>query len=173
MLTLIDLAAVVDRFVVEQCLDVALSKRLFTIDALVAARDEVGRKGRRGAGVVGRILDQRALGAKRPDDPWLEPRMARLIKKYGLPEPVYQYWVTIRGNRFRLDFVYLELKIVIEIDGFESHGTPEAMQRDLRRQNLLVLDGWIVLRFTRADIVKRPAWVAEQIRLVLCANGAR
>jgi very-short-patch-repair endonuclease len=37
---------------------------------------------------------------------------------------------------------------VIEIDGRLYHTGAEVFETDRRRQNLLVLDGWCVLRFT-------------------------
>jgi very-short-patch-repair endonuclease len=37
------------------------------------------------------------------------------------------------------------------------------MQADLDRQNALVREGWTVLRFTWADVVRRPAPVAALI----------
>ena len=64
----------------------------------------------------------------------------------------------------RVDARYPELKLAIEVDGFEHHSTPEAFQRDRTRQNELVALGWTVLRFTWHDVVHRPAQVAQTIR---------
>jgi very-short-patch-repair endonuclease len=50
------------------------------------------------------------------------------------------------------------------VDGYEHHASPESFQRDRTRQNRLVALGWIVLRFTWSDVVKRPAAVANAIR---------
>ena len=48
------------------------------------------------------------------------------------------------------------IRLIIEIDGREFHTDPEVFESDRSRQNLLVLDGWRVLRFTtrrgRADV---------------------
>ncbi|WP_123039546.1 helix-turn-helix domain-containing protein [Cohnella candidum] len=64
------------------------------------------------------------------------------------------------GIRF-LDFAYIGrgLKICIEIDGFGPHWR-DISRRDfgaqLMRQNHLVIDGWMVLRFSYDDIAERP-----------------
>jgi very-short-patch-repair endonuclease len=69
----------------------------------------------------------------------------------------------------RLDFAYVSARVFIEIDGFEAHGTPRALQRDLTRQDELVVLGWRPLRFTRDDLLRRPEWVVAQIAAVLAA----
>lgn len=53
----------------------------------------------------------------------------------------------------RPDLVDEELKIVIEADSFEWHGDRRALRRDARRYDLLVVDGWIVLRFAWEDVM--------------------
>ncbi len=61
-------------------------------------------------------------------------------------------------------------RLVIEGDGFGVHGGREAFESDRERQNLLVLDGWRILRFTWRQIVREPAWVAAQIRAALAGS---
>lgn len=64
------------------------------------------------------------------------------------------------GTRF-LDFAYIRhpLMICIEIDGYGSHC--QQINRwqfadNLIRQNHLVIDGWMVIRFSYDDIVDKP-----------------
>ena len=165
--TLVDLGAVLPRAEVEHALDRALVARLVTVRAVEAAVDAVARPGRRGAGVLGRILDERALGADRPDG-LLEPRMARLLRAQGLPPAAFQHRV-LHGRRFvaRVDFAYPGRRIAVEVDGWEAHATPGALQGDLDRQNALVALGWTVLRFTWADVVRRPGKVGTALRAAL------
>ena len=161
MRTLVDLGAV-DKEGVADALERAVIARVCSIVALERVLDDVARKARRGAGVLRKVLDERALGRARPDG-LLESRMARLLREAGLPEPVFQHHV----GRHRIDFAYPEVKLAIEVDGFEVHGTPQAFQRDLARQNRLVAAGWRVLRFTWLDVVRRPEWVAAQVGATL------
>lgn len=161
MRTLVDLGAV-DRWAVGDALERAVVARICSVVAVERVLDDVARKGRRGAGVLRRVLDERALGRARPDG-LLEARFARVLREGSLPAPVFQY----RVGRYRVDFAYPELRIAIEVDGFEVHGTPAALQADLERQNTLVAAGWTVLRFTWRDVVRRPAWVAAQVAALL------
>jgi very-short-patch-repair endonuclease len=93
--------------------------------------------------------------------------MARLFREHGLPEPVFQYAVTVDGRRIVIDFAYPHLKIAIEVDGYEWHRTREQLQADHERQALLVLLGWKVLRFTWQQVRERPEWVAGRILRLL------
>jgi very-short-patch-repair endonuclease len=161
MRTLVDLGAV-DREAVADALERALIERVCGIVGIERVLDDVARRGRDGAGVIRAVLDERALGRAVPEG-LLEARMARLLREHGLPAPRFQY----RLGRFRVDFAYPAVKLAIEVDGFEVHGTPSALQRDLHRQNALVAKGWTVLRFTWLDVVRRPAEVAAEIAGVL------
>lgn len=66
-------------------------------------------------------------------------------------------------GRYEIDFAYPELRIAIEVDGYGPHSSRAAFQSDRVRQNDLVGLGWMVLRFTWADVVRRPERVARQI----------
>ena len=85
--------------------------------------------------------------------------------------------VTIRhGSRWigRVDLADPVLKVVIECDGFESHGHRAAFRRDLTRHTRLVAAGWRPLRFLWEQVMFDPDWVVEVVRDTLAAAaGAR
>lgn len=53
----------------------------------------------------------------------------------------------------RPDLVDERLRIVLEADSFEWHGGRSALAADARRYNMLVVNGWIVLRFSYEDVM--------------------
>jgi predicted transcriptional regulator of viral defense system len=166
--TILDLGAVCGVRTVEGALERATVLGLATVDEIEALHRRLRRSGRSGSGALGMVLDD--LGLRGDDiDSRLEHAMARLWKRFDLPQPVYHYVVhDDRGVPIaEADFAYPHLKLIIEVDGFDAHGSPKALQMDLARQNLVVLQGWTVLRFTWNDVTKRPAWVAKQIRHAL------
>lgn len=59
----------------------------------------------------------------------------------------------------RPDLVDRDLRIILEADSFEWHGDRAALRRDARRYNLLVCDGWLVLRFAWEDVMFDPDFV--------------
>jgi hypothetical protein len=97
-------------------------------------------------------------------DPWWatsgsvpETQARLLFAAYELPKPLTQF-VVRAGGRFiaRADFAWPAAKLVVELDGFGPHSGRDAFQRDRRRQNALVNEGWKVLRFTVDDISNDP-----------------
>jgi very-short-patch-repair endonuclease len=85
--------------------------------------------------------------------------------------------VSIRhGTRWigRVDLADPVLKVVIECDGFESHGGRAAFRRDLTRHTRLVAAGWRPLRVLWEQVMYEPDWVVEIVRdTVAAAAGAR
>ena len=132
---------------------------------------EAWRRARCGDGVAAQ--SRRAATASPSSDPRMSLELERerareavhVARRRRLPALALQHEVWDAG-RFvgEVDAAYPELKLAIEVDGFEHHSTPEAFQRDRTRQNGLVALGWTVLRFTWHDVVQRPAHVAQLIR---------
>lgn len=152
--TLVDLGAVVRQRALDRAVDDALAKRLVDFEGLLVILDEVGRKGRTGVGPLRKSL------AERSDVPStvLEAEFERLIRRYGLREPVYQYELRDPSGRFvgRIDAAYPDLRIAIELDSAGTRAKREALQYDVARQNRIVECGFLPLRYTWADTVGRP-----------------
>jgi very-short-patch-repair endonuclease len=96
---------------------------------------------------IHRVLRRRLRGYE-PGDTDLEMRFVRALVAGGLPEPVQQHRLTLGSRRCRIDLAYPDLKLAIEIDGWEFHRTRTAFDEDRARANDLVVAGWHVLRFT-------------------------
>ena len=168
MRMLVDLGAALPAAAVEVAMDRVEVARLVTVAAVEWELERVARPGRRGTGPLREVLDRRAL-LETPPDGVLEPRFARLCKAAALPRPSFQH--SVKG--FRIDFAYVELRIAIEVDGYGPHSSRAAFQSDRERQNVLVGLGWTVLRFTWADVVKRPEHVAEVLATAIVNAQAR
>lgn len=72
-----------------------------------------------------------------------------------------------RVGRYICDFVDELAKLIVEVDGREFHIEPEVFSKDRRRQNHLILDGWMVLRYSAIDVMADPDKVAREIVAVL------
>jgi very-short-patch-repair endonuclease len=76
----------------------------------------------------------------------------------------------------RVDLAHRVLRVVVECDGFQTHGGRDAFVRDLVRFTLLVSAGWRPLRFTWEQVMFGPDWVLERVRdtieLGAAPNGA-
>jgi very-short-patch-repair endonuclease len=154
--TLIDLAHALDADEFDRVAREAQYRNLFDVPAL---RDALQR---RPASRVRRMLDDIA-----PTQSKMEDRMLRICRRYRLPQPRTQQWNSGR----RIDFLWPEQRVAVEADSWEGHGTPWAFQADRDQSNALQLAGYVILRFTHADITRRPAHVAQQIRAALAGAG--
>lgn len=145
---------------VDQAVDAALARRLVTMEGLWWALVRVARKGRSGVGVLRACLEWR-FGVP---DSVLEGLFLRLVRDHDLPQPVVQYEVTVNGRARRIDAAYPDRMLAIELDGAATHASPEALQRDLARQNELSALGFAFLRFTFSDLTQRKVETARQVR---------
>lgn len=73
----------------------------------------------------------------------------------------------------RVDLALASLKIAIEYDGREIHDRHDVFVRDRQRQNALVAAGWVVLRFTAADLRDDGATVVHAVTAAVRAAQAK
>ena len=153
-LTALDLCATVGGDGIDQ----ALRTRATTLGHLRRAMEltaaRVGNPTRRQL-----LLESRA-------EPWskAERLFHRLLRDAGITGWQANRPIGLSDSTFYVDVVFRHLKLVIEIDGRLYHAGAEAFETDRWRQNLLVLDGWCVLRFTWAMIEERPEEVIAMVR---------
>jgi len=143
-------------------LDRALQQRWITIENLTLRLH--AHVGRLGAGQIRRLLRSVRAGTRSS----AERLLAKLLRGAGIDGWVAN--LTIADERGIIgvgDFVFGRARLVVEIDGFAFHTTPDRFQRDRERQNRLVAAGWTVLRFTWRDLNERPDHVIRTIRAML------
>jgi hypothetical protein len=75
--------------------------------------------------------------------------------------PVPDVNTVIKG--MEVDFAWPAYRLAVEADGWGTHGTRTAFQRDRRRGVALALAGWTLLRFTHEDVVRDPAYVISTL----------
>jgi very-short-patch-repair endonuclease len=168
--TLADLGAAVRSARVRDAVETAVVARLTTVPRLFAFVDDHGRKGRNGIGALRLALEEWML-SERPPDSELEIAFARVVRREELPQPQYQFWVEVEGKRFRIDAAWPDVGLAVEVDGWESRNTRLAFQNDTDRQNAITLEGWMFIRFTWTDVVRRPGYVARRISQALALLG--
>jgi very-short-patch-repair endonuclease len=61
------------------------------------------------------------------------------------------------------DFLDPALRLILEVDGYRTHGTWIAFQNDRTRQNVLVAHGYTVLRYTAHDVRTRLAAILDEV----------
>jgi very-short-patch-repair endonuclease len=92
------------------------------------------------------------------------------MRSAGLPRPSTQ--VVFRSDQrtvARVDFLYRELAIVVEVTGRRGHSSPSERARDAQRRNELQDIGVRVIEYTWEDVMRRAAYVTGSMRERLTA----
>jgi len=144
--------------------DRALQQRWLAVED--AARRLETQPGRWGNRQIRRLLTQIGDGAAAES----ERRLHRILRQAGITGWVPNLAVTaINGQRFEIDVAFPAAMLAIEVDGYAYHSDDARFQGDRTRQNALIASGWRVLRFTWADLERRPRVVIRQIQTLLAA----
>ena len=169
LLTAIDLGVVLSPMDLADVLVRARQQKLFQPGAVRAEVERVTRPGRNGVRTTRAALDLVMIG-DRPADSVLELRFHHGPGKH-LPPYEYQWPVTVQGHDFRIDFAYPDVKVAIEVLGYDTRKSRASLDYDALRSRLLVLAGWTVVPCTWTQVVFEGARVASDILMCLGAAG--
>jgi hypothetical protein len=165
--TILDLANVrVSPQRLRAAIDSAVRLELSAPEAISRRLTEIRSRGRTGV----RLLDDLLIDSG--GHTMLEREFLRLMREAGLPRPEPQV-VFQSGSRTiaRVDFLYREWAIVVEVSGRLGHSTPDERARDAQRRNELQDIGLRVYEFTWEDVTQRPWLVQRDMRIRLRSAG--
>ena len=148
-------------------IDQALRTRTATLAGMHEAFElSAGRRGNR---------DRRALLLDSRDEPWSEAERLchRMLRDARITGWKSNWPVTLEGDLYYLDVAFPRLRLVIEIDGRLHETDEDLFESDRWRQNALVLDGWMVLRFTWRMLTEFASKVLDAIRTALAIRVAQ
>jgi very-short-patch-repair endonuclease len=97
----------------------------------------------------------------------LERQFLRLCTRHGLPKPE----VNVRVGPYEVDFLWRAHKLIVETDGYATHGGRSAFHSDKARDARLRVMGYSVQRFSYEHVVREPGFVADTVRSLL--GGSR
>jgi very-short-patch-repair endonuclease len=105
------------------------------------------------------------LGSQRePTRSELEDIYLQIVRRWHLPVPE----INVHVNGHRVDFLYREQRLIVEVDGYDAHSDPAQFAEDRRRdREILTATGIATIRFTYDDCVDRPETVAATVRAAL------
>jgi len=107
----------------------------------------------------------------------IEQRLAKALGADAELAPLFgfnQFINTIRGSRPKVDLLWTEGRLVVELDGYGSHGNRAAFMYDRHRDYELTLSGYTVLRLANDEIAQDIEKAIEKIRdlVNLCRTQA-
>src|SRR5206468_4058016 len=140
--TLLDLAAILPRPQLERAIERAEALRLsdtVPLDALLKRHP-----GRRGTAALREILEKGAPPALTRSE--LEERFLTFLDAHGLPRPEVNVDLHLPDRWIQPDFLWRDQRLIVELDGRETHGTRAAFEHDRERDRILQAHGWRVIR---------------------------
>lgn len=142
----------------------SVQRGLTTIAALERA---VARAPRHCPAQLRQAVEEVSVGARSAG----EAEFLQLIRSAGLPMPQLNAPIAVDGRRFRVDALWSDCKVVVEIDGRAWHVQAGRWENDLQRQNLLHAAGYVIVRFPMRRLYEDPVGVIDELRAVLIARG--
>lgn len=81
--------------------------------------------------------------------------------------------VSLNERNYRIDYAIFgeDIKLAVELDGFEFHGSRQAFNYDRLRQNDLQAAGWTILRFSYDSIRIETPRCVEQLQAILAQDS--
>jgi hypothetical protein len=155
---------------VRRLMNACLGRHGLTIEQQAAVLAALGKRGRPGSALVRALLTE--FGPDHtPTESGLEDLFLSVVTAAGLEPPEKQ--VNVGTDHFigRVDFVYREARLIIEVDS-RWHDGPDDRERDRWRDNELHAAGWRVIRVRYRDLVTEPDRVVRLIRRALRTSAA-
>ncbi len=103
----------------------------------------------------------------------LEERFLPFLDLHRLPRPQLNTWLEAGGRRYRVDCLWSAQSQIVELDGWEGHGTRSAFRVDRERDRRLRVAGYGVTRLTWAQLEDEPAAIARDLRVLLGSGKSR
>lgn len=122
---------------------------------------------RRGAPRVRMALERiETLPTGRAASP-LEERFLPFLRRHRLPRPRLNDWIVLGERRYRVDCHWPGTGQIVELDGWEGHGTRSAFRGDRTRDRRLRVAGYSVTRISWAQIDDEPDALAADLGALL------
>jgi very-short-patch-repair endonuclease len=97
----------------------------------------------------------------------LEERFAPFLRLHRLPQPRFNDWILLGGKRYQVDCHWPGTGQIVELDGWEGHGTRTAFREDRARDRGLRVAGYSVTRLTWNQLDDEPDVIASDLRALL------
>lgn len=162
--TLLDLAGVLTKYQLERALNEAEVLRL---TGKLSVPDLLERYPRRAGSAALRALFRDRAAVRGITRRELERRFQAVLADAGIPLPRLNAAISVRGRFFEADCLWAEQRLIVELDGRESHGTDLAFEKDRERDRLLLVEGWRVTRITWRQLRDDAPAVITDLRSLL------
>jgi hypothetical protein len=166
--TLFDLAAIVAGRQLERALS---EVDVLGLTSRVSLPQMLGRyPRRRGSTRLRTLLEAGGPGGVTLSE--LEERFVAFLDRHGLPRPRLNADLGLRGRFFKIDCLWDEERLAVELDGRGAHGHARAFERDRERDRILLAEGWRVARVTWRQLHEEGDALASDLGRMLAVGAA-
>ena len=144
--TIIDVARTLEGRPLEHVIDLADQRGLIDFDHLRQAN----------SASLTAVLSRYSPAPTRSE---LEERFLELCDDHSIDRPE----TNARIEGIEVDFVWRDRRLIVEVDGYGYHRSPQSFESDRERDVTLKMAGWDVLRFTWRQLETKRGWVAAAI----------
>ncbi|MGN6588357.1 MAG: DUF559 domain-containing protein [Solirubrobacterales bacterium] len=123
-----------------------------------------GKRGSRNARLALKRLKEEPPGRKRSK---LEKRFAPFLRRHHLPLPRFNDLISLNGKSYEVDCHWHGTGQIVELDGWQGHGTKSAFREDRARDRALRVAGYSVTRLTWNQLDDEPEAIASDLRVLL------
>lgn len=164
--TVIDLARSESVARLTLAIDSGIRDGRFTEESLLRRVHAMRGRGRYGVPTLLEAID--GASPTRGGHSFLERAFLDVIHASGLPRPHTQVVTSrSRGRVIRVDFVFPDTDVVVEVLGIRYHRTPDQIRRDTERLNQLMIDGWRPFQYTSHHVFSEPEAVIAELTAAL------
>lgn len=98
----------------------------------------------------------------------LEILFLELLERFGLPRPLVNRLI----EGYEVDMCWPDARVIVELDGWQTHGRRDQREKDLAKDLWLQQRGWTVIRLSCRQVIEEAARVAAGLANVLSRRAA-
>ncbi len=143
--TILDCAGVVGLARTERLAEAAIRQRHTSWLALADCLSSHSARGRNGCLSLRTLLNRR-LGDRTVPLSDFSRRVVQLLERSGVPRPIVEHRIVDDQGRhvLQVDLAWPEQKKAWELDGLQFHFGRDDVERDRRKRNAAVAEGWVI-----------------------------
>ncbi|MFL5873293.1 MAG: DUF559 domain-containing protein [Solirubrobacterales bacterium] len=123
-----------------------------------------GKRGSRTVQMALKRISEEPPGRKRSP---LEERFAPFLRAHRLPLPRFNDPISLGSKRYVVDCHWPGSREIVELDGWEAHGTRSAFRDDRARDRALRVAGYSITHLTWNELDDEPEAIAADLCVLL------
>jgi hypothetical protein len=97
----------------------------------------------------------------------LEDAFVAFTEQFGLPQPE----MNARIAGYEVDALFRQQRVIVELDGYQFHGTRQAFEKDRERDAATLAAGLVTIRITWERLSETPEKEADRLNAIIAARS--